>query len=194
MCIWWTQVNWQVISKRQGKLNCQWWNRLKDTYSKKKYLAQTTHLVFSNAFTVVSLARELTKLTTSAKMEGSRKCEAISAVHCWMEAQPVHKAAQSEGTESELTDNKTCHHQKSALWNYFLDSGKNMGELTNAYRVEPWKWSTVGRWAGRLGVECPHLPPPAETPASYTATETHTALKDIHTGPGALKAQSCAGL
>lgn len=41
-----------------------------------------THLLFSNAFTVVSLANELTKFTISAKMEGRRNCEAISAEHC----------------------------------------------------------------------------------------------------------------
>lgn len=46
------------------------------------YCTSTTHLVFSKAFTVVSLAREVTRLTISAKMEGSRKCEAMSAVHC----------------------------------------------------------------------------------------------------------------
>lgn len=41
-----------------------------------------THLVLSNTFTVVSLASELTKLTTSVRMDDSRKREAISAVHC----------------------------------------------------------------------------------------------------------------
>lgn len=41
-----------------------------------------THLVFRNVFTVVSAASELTKLTISAKMEGSRKCEAVLVVHC----------------------------------------------------------------------------------------------------------------
>lgn len=50
-----------------------------------------THHCLSKAFTVVSLARKLTKLTISARMEGKRKYEAISAVHSWMEGQPVHK-------------------------------------------------------------------------------------------------------
>lgn len=47
------------------------------------------HLIFSNTFTVVSLAREETRLTISDRREGSRKFEAISAVHCWMDGQPV---------------------------------------------------------------------------------------------------------
>jgi len=58
--------------------------------------ALTTHVVFLKAFTVVSLARELTKLTISARMDGSRKCEAISAVHCWMEGQPVIRETERE--------------------------------------------------------------------------------------------------
>jgi len=48
-----------------------------------------TDLCFSNTFTVVSLARELTKFTISIKTEGSRKCDAISAVHCWAEGHPI---------------------------------------------------------------------------------------------------------
>lgn len=51
--------------------------------------ACSDHLIFSNTFTVVSLAREETRLTISDRREGSRKFEAISAVHCWMEGQPV---------------------------------------------------------------------------------------------------------
>lgn len=139
----------------------------KDTFSKKKkHTTQTTHLFFSKAFTVVSLARELTKLTTSAKMEGSRKCEAMSAVHCWMEAQPVpQQPRQKEQKVSSRTIKPFIHHQKCAPRHSFLNPGKN------AYRAEPWTWSTADRWAGTLGVECPHLPPPAETPASYIAKE-----------------------
>lgn len=58
-----------------------------------------THLVFRNVFTVVSAASELTKLTISAKMEGSRKCEAVLVVHCWMEGQP------ESNTECESSQN-----------------------------------------------------------------------------------------
>ena len=50
-----------------------------------------TDLCFSNTFTVVSLASELTKLTISINTEGSRKCDAISAVHCWTDVQPVQQ-------------------------------------------------------------------------------------------------------
>lgn len=49
-------------------------------YQEKQHVK--THLVFRNVFTVVSAASELTKLTISAKMEGSRKCEAVLVVHC----------------------------------------------------------------------------------------------------------------
>ena len=50
-----------------------------------------SHLVLSNTFTQVSLARELTRPAISVSMEGSRKWEVISAVHCCIDGQPDGK-------------------------------------------------------------------------------------------------------
>lgn len=78
----------------------------------KRAVFRVTYFRFSNAFTVVSLANELTKLTTSARMQGRRKCAAMLALQCWMDGQPAHReekisetgdhSAQSQHLQGEL--------------------------------------------------------------------------------------------
>lgn len=50
-----------------------------------------SYLVLSKTFTTVSLARELTRPAISTRMEGRRKWEVISAVHCCIDGQPRGK-------------------------------------------------------------------------------------------------------
>lgn len=52
-------------------------------------LLSDTHQSRSNTLRAVSLARAVTRLTTSARTEGSRKRETISTEHCCTEGHPV---------------------------------------------------------------------------------------------------------
>lgn len=50
-----------------------------------------THQICSNTLTVVSLARAVTRLTTSTRMEDRRKRDTISKEHCCTEGHPAWK-------------------------------------------------------------------------------------------------------
>lgn len=78
---------WELCNKKHITTQCYFFITLNNRKARVMIDYQEkhdvkTHLVFRNVFTVVSAASELTKLTISAKMEGSRKCEAVLVVHC----------------------------------------------------------------------------------------------------------------
>lgn len=50
-----------------------------------------THQIRSNTLTVVSLARAVTRFTTSTRMEDRRKRDTISAEHCCIDEHPAWK-------------------------------------------------------------------------------------------------------
>lgn len=52
-------------------------------------VSHVTHLIFSNTLTVVSLARAVTRFTTSTRMEDRRKRDTISAEHCCTDGHPA---------------------------------------------------------------------------------------------------------
>lgn len=65
-----------------------------------------THFLLSNAFTVVSQANELTRFTISARMQGRRNWAAMSAVHCWMDGQPVQRTKVNHWHQVGLSSDK----------------------------------------------------------------------------------------
>jgi len=52
-------------------------------------VSRITHQICSNTLTVVSLARAVTRLTTSTRMEDRRKRDTISSEHCCTEGHPA---------------------------------------------------------------------------------------------------------